>query len=207
DVELQILLRLALYDAILDLDDRRGSVVRIDDRFANLKKHKIVSFRQPPEYHRQHALRFAPAASGGPRSLPIEWTGHPTAPGGSVKSRLVASAAISALVLLGATGCTFITPQSTEIKYSASNGINIPGSVGPIEIRNAMRVVTEVGSAGDLVGAIVSTTDKAEVLAVEIDGVAESLTLRVGAGDSGSLGSNAGPLRIDDLDIKPGATV
>src|SRR5690606_23633039 len=199
DVELQILLRLALYDAILDLDDRRGSVVRIDDRFANLKKHKIVSFRQPPEYHRQHALRFAPAASGGPRSLPIEWTGHPTAPGGSVKSRLVASAAISALVLLGATGCTFITPQSTEIKYSASDGINIPDSDGPLEIRNAMIIATEDGSTGNLVAAIVNPTKQAEVLTVELEG-AEPLTVRVGAGDTLSLGANAEPLRIDDLD-------
>lgn len=124
-----------------------------------------------------------------------------------MKSRLVASAAISALVLLGATGCTFITPQSTEIQYSASDGINIPDSDGPLEVRNAMIIATEDGSAGNLIAAIVNPTDKAEVLTVEIDGVAESLTLRVGAGDTVSLGSNAEPLRIDDLGIKPGATV
>ena len=44
DIELQIFLRLALDDAILDLDDRRGPVVRIDDRLANLKKHKSCPF-------------------------------------------------------------------------------------------------------------------------------------------------------------------
>lgn len=123
-----------------------------------------------------------------------------------MKSRLVASAAISALVLLGATGCTFITPQSTEIKYSASDGINIPDSDGPLEIRNAMIIATEDGSTGNLVAAVVNSTDKAEVLTVDVEG-SDSLTIRVGAGDTVSLGANAEPLRIDDLGVKPGATV
>jgi len=123
-----------------------------------------------------------------------------------VKSRLVASAALSALVLLGATGCTFITPQSTEIKYSASDGVNIADTDGPLEIRNAMVVATEDGSTGNLVAAIVNPTDEAATLTIEIEGL-DPLTLRVGAGDSLSLGANAEPLRIDDLDTMPGATV
>ncbi|WP_460782029.1 DNA modification methylase [Microbacterium shaanxiense] len=123
-----------------------------------------------------------------------------------MKSRLVASAALSALVLLGATGCTFITPQSTEIQYSASDGVNIADSDGPLEIRNAMIIATEDGSTGNLVAAIVNSTDKAATLTVEIEGL-DPLTLRVGAGDSVSLGANAEPLRIDDLDTMPGATV
>jgi len=123
-----------------------------------------------------------------------------------VKSRLVASAALSALVLLGATGCTFITPQSTEIKYSASDGINIPDSDGPLEIRNAMIIATEDGSTGNLIAAIVNPTDKAATLTVEIEGL-DPLSVRVGAGDQMSLGANAEPLRIDDLDTMPGATV
>jgi len=123
-----------------------------------------------------------------------------------VKSRLVASAALSALVLLGATGCTFITPQSTEIQYSASDGVNIADSDGPLEIRNAMIIATEDGSTGNLVAAIVNSTDKAATLTVEIEGL-DPLTLRVGAGDTVSLGANAEPLRIDDLDTMPGATV
>ena len=123
-----------------------------------------------------------------------------------MKSRLVASAALSALVLLGATGCTFITPQSTEVKYSASDGVNIPDSDGPLDIRNALIVATEDGSTGNLVAAIVNDTDKAEVLTIEIEGL-DPLTLRVGAHDTVSLGANAEPLRIDDLDTRPGATI
>ncbi|GGD83318.1 DNA modification methylase [Microbacterium murale] len=123
-----------------------------------------------------------------------------------MKSRLVASAAISALVLLGATGCTFITPQSTEIKYSASDGVNIADSDGPLEIRNAMVIATDDGATGNLIAAIVNPTDKPATLTVEIEGL-DPLTLRVGAGDSLSLGANAEPLRIDDLDTMPGATI
>ena len=123
-----------------------------------------------------------------------------------MKSRLVASAALSALVLLGATGCTFITPQSTEIQYSASDGVNIPDSDGPLDIRNAMIIATEDGSTGNLVAAIVNTTDKAEVLTIEFEGL-DPLTVRVGAGDTVSLGADAEPLRIDDLDTIPGATI
>ncbi|MCS3844205.1 DNA modification methylase [Microbacterium sp. AK031] len=123
-----------------------------------------------------------------------------------MKSRLVASAAISALVLLGATGCTFITPQSTEIQYSASDGVNIADTDGPLEIRNAMIIATDDGSTGNLVAAILNPTDKAATLTVEIEGL-DPLTVRVGADDSISLGANAEPLRIDDLDTMPGATI
>lgn len=42
DVELQVLLRLALDDAFLDLDDGRSAMVRIDDGLANLKSIKHV---------------------------------------------------------------------------------------------------------------------------------------------------------------------
>lgn len=123
-----------------------------------------------------------------------------------MKSRLVASAALSALVLLGATGCTFITPQSTQVKYSASDGVNVEDSEGPLDIRNAMVIATEDGATGNLVAAIVNTTDKAATLTVEIEGL-DPLTVRVGAGDSISLGADAEPLRIDGLDTIPGATV
>lgn len=124
-----------------------------------------------------------------------------------MKSRLVASAAVSALVLLGTTGCTFITPQATSIDpYNVSDGVNVPESDGPLEIRNAMIIANDDGSVGNLVAAIVNPTDRGEVLTVEIEGLAP-LTVRVGAGDTLSLGANAEPLRIDGLDTMPGATI
>ena len=123
-----------------------------------------------------------------------------------MKSRLVASAAVSALVLLGATGCTFITPQSTTVEYSASDGVNVTGLEGPIDVRNAMIIATEDGSTGNFVAAVYNTSAEDATLTIEIEGF-DPLTIDIDAGDSVSLGADADPLRIDELDIEPGATV
>jgi hypothetical protein len=123
-----------------------------------------------------------------------------------VKSRLAASVALSALVLAGTTGCTFISPQATTIEYSASDGVNIPDSEGPLDVRNAFIVATEDGSTGNLIAAIVNTGDQRETLIVEVEGL-DALTVQVPAGGTVSLGADAEPLRIDGLDTMPGATV
>ncbi|MFF1538765.1 DNA modification methylase [Microbacterium sp. NPDC058269] len=123
-----------------------------------------------------------------------------------MKSRLVASAALSALVLLGATGCTFITPQSTKTEYAASDGVNVSDADGPIDVRNALVVATEDGSIGNFVAAIVNPTDEKATLTITVEGV-DPLTVTVPAGGTVSLGADEEPLRIDGLDTKPGATV
>ena len=123
-----------------------------------------------------------------------------------MKSRLVASAAISALVLLGATGCTFISPQATKIEYAASDGVNVSDADGPIDVRNVFVVATEDGSVGNLIGAIVNPTDERATLTITLPG-SDTFTITVPAGDSISLGADAEPLRIVDLDTMPGATI
>jgi hypothetical protein len=123
-----------------------------------------------------------------------------------VKLRLVASAALSALVLLGATGCTFISPQATKIEYAASDGVNVSDADGPIDVRNVFVVATEDGSVGNLIGAIVNPTDERATLTITLPG-SDTFTITVPAGDSISLGADAEPLRIVDLDTMPGATV
>jgi len=122
-----------------------------------------------------------------------------------VKSRLVASAAISALVVLGATGCTFISPQSTKIEYSPSDGVNVPDSDGPLDVRNVFIVATEDGSVGNLVAAIVNPTDTRSTLTITLPGI-DPFTVTVPAGGTVSLGADEEPLRIVGLDTKPGAT-
>jgi len=123
-----------------------------------------------------------------------------------VKSRLVASAALSAVVLLGATGCTFISPQATTIQYSASDGVNVSDADGPIDIRNAFIVATDDGSVGNLIAAFVNPTDEKATLTLSVDGI-DSFTVTVPAGETVSLGADAEPLRVVDLDTKPGATI
>ncbi|PVE94961.1 DNA modification methylase [Microbacterium sp. TPD7012] len=123
-----------------------------------------------------------------------------------MKSRLVASAALSAVVLLGATGCTFISPQATKIEYAASDGVNVSDPDAPIDVRNVFIVATEDGSVGNLIAAIVNPTDEKATLTITLEGIDE-LTVTVPAGETVSLGADEEPLRIVDLDTKPGATV
>ncbi|WP_424937373.1 MULTISPECIES: hypothetical protein [Bacteria] len=121
-----------------------------------------------------------------------------------MKSRLAASLAISAAVIVGATGCSMISPQATTIQYSASDGVNVPGN-GPVAVRNAFIVADEEGT-GNLVAGLVNETGTSATLSVEVDGVAAQ-TVRVGAGKTVSLGGADAPLRIQGADLKPGATV
>ncbi|AMG82218.1 DNA modification methylase [Microbacterium sp. HSID17254] len=123
-----------------------------------------------------------------------------------MKSRLVASAAISALVLLGATGCTFITPQSTKIEYAASDGVNVSDEDGPIAVRNALIIANEDGTAGNFVGAVVNPTQDRATLTVSLEG-GEPFMITVPAGGSVSLGADQEPVEIVGLDTMPGATV
>ncbi|AKV86217.1 DNA modification methylase [Microbacterium sp. CFBP9023] len=124
-----------------------------------------------------------------------------------MKSRLVASAAISALVLLGATGCTFISPQATTIEYSASDGVNVSDSDGPIDVRNAFIVANEDGSVGNFIGAVVNPTADKATLTMTVSGSDEPFTVSVPAGKTVSFGADEEPLRIDGLDTMPGATI
>ncbi len=68
-----------------------------------------------------------------------------------MKSRLVASAALSALVLLGATGCTFITPQSTKTEYAASDGVTSPTPTARSMCATPLVIATDDGSVGNFI--------------------------------------------------------
>lgn len=123
-----------------------------------------------------------------------------------MKSRLAASIALSALVVVGTAGCAAITPQATTIEYSASDGANVPKS-GPIEVRNAFLVADEKGDLGNLVAGLVNTTSDAQTIHISIgDGPDQSV--RVPGGKVVSLGGDdADPLRFEGLDAKAGTTV
>jgi hypothetical protein len=126
-----------------------------------------------------------------------------------VKSRLIASAALGAAVLLATTGCAFITEQATTIQYSASDGVNIP-STGPLKVRNALVVSEEEGGPGSLIAAIVNETSESHTLNLEIgDGAdAQKATVRVPANSSVSLGDgDTAPLTIDAVPVAPGANL
>lgn len=126
-------------------------------------------------------------------------------PAASIAPRLLASIALTAVALLGTTGCTFITEQATEIPYSPSDGVNVSNDAGPVKVRNAMIVATEDGATGNLVAGLVNDTAKDETITISLEGH-DPFEVDVPAGERVSLGADEDPLRIDDLNVRPGAT-
>lgn len=126
-----------------------------------------------------------------------------------MKSRLIASVALSAAVLLGATGCALVSTQATTMPYSAGDGVNIPDS-GPILVRNALIVTDEAGESPALVAALVNQSADPETLTIEIGegSSAQSFTVEVPAGDQMSLGDaseDTPPLELGEVDALPGS--
>jgi hypothetical protein len=132
-------------------------------------------------------------------------------PGGSVKTRLFASLAVGAAVVLGTTGCNLIAPQATTIEYSASDGVNVPES-GPLQVRNALIVADDEGTAGNLVAAIVNDTAETQTLRLEVGEGSDVIraSVNVPAGRTLSLGDLANdvePLPLEGFEGAPGSTV
>ena len=125
-----------------------------------------------------------------------------------MKSRLIASLALGALVVLGTTGCAMPSTQATSIQYSASDGVNVPDS-GPLQVRNVLIVSDEEGVDGVLVAAIVNATSETHTLTIEYgEGSKTTETIRVPANSTVSLGTEeTEPLPLKGIDTKPGANL
>ncbi len=125
-----------------------------------------------------------------------------------MKSRLIASLALGALVVLGTSGCAMLSTQATSIQYSASDGVNIPDS-GPLQVRNVLIVSDEEGVDGVLVAAIVNATSESQTLTIEYgEGSKTTETIRVPANTTVSLGTEeTDPLPLEGIDTKPGANL
>jgi hypothetical protein len=133
--------------------------------------------------------------------------GRSAAAPGTRNRRLIASLAVGTALVLTATGCSMISPQATTIAYSAAEGTNVYDS-GPLEVRNALIVANEDGSEGNFVAAIVNRTDDSHTLTIEIGEDGASLTVRVPANTTVSLGSDEDePLLIEELDALPGTDI
>ena len=124
----------------------------------------------------------------------------------SLAPRLIATVAVGTAVLLGTAGCSLAATQATEIQYSPSDGVNVPDS-GPVQVRNALIVANEEGDEGNLLAALINTTDESQELVMEYgDDVSE--TIRLGANETLSLGADGeDPLELEDFDALPGTTI
>lgn len=122
-------------------------------------------------------------------------------------SRVMASVALGAVLLLGTTGCAMLSTQATTLPYSPADGVNIPDS-GPLLIRNALLVTDEKGEDANFLAAIINPTDESQTLKLEFgeeDPISQ--TVRVPANTTVSLGVTDDALLIEGLDAQAGSDV
>ena len=124
-------------------------------------------------------------------------------------SRLVASIAVGAAVVLGTGGCAMLAPQATTIQYSAAEGVNVYAD-GPLQVRNAFIVANADGTEGNFVAAIVNETDESQTLRLTLGEGSDTIvkTVRVAAGETVSFGSEeTGPLPVEGVLMLPGSDI
>lgn len=124
-------------------------------------------------------------------------------------SRLVASVAIGAAIVLGTGGCAMLAPQATTIQYSAAEGVNVYAD-GPLQVRNALIVANTEGTKGNFVAAIVNETDESQTLRLTLGEGSDTIvkTVRVPARTTVSFGSDeTPPLPVEGAIMLPGSDI
>ena len=124
-----------------------------------------------------------------------------------MKSRLVASAVISAALILGTTGCTLLATGGTTIAYQPADGV--AGSVGDVKILNAIGL-SDNGEDVSLLMTVLNTSAEDIDLIVQYtdsSGAKVNLTLAVPAKTSVSVGTGAPDLVLRDAGVVVGSSV
>lgn len=122
-----------------------------------------------------------------------------------MRARLAASAVVVALLLVGTTGCTFMTPQATTQGYDASDGIGT--TLGDLRINNALLVSAD-GQAANLIVSIHNPTAVRVKVSVQYengDGTKVDESIFVKPESTKSLGTTAeGPLQFNGIGTPAG---
>ncbi len=107
----------------------------------------------------------------------------------SVFARAAASVILAGALLVGTTGCVFITPTATLEEYDPSDGVG--ATLGDIAVRNVVGISNEDGTAISIMVAIVNTgTQGTKVnFQFEADGEKTTESRYVGANTTESFGT------------------
>jgi hypothetical protein len=103
--------------------------------------------------------------------------------------RVAASVAIAGLIVLGASGCEFISPQDTTQINQVADGMN--QTVGPVDIRNAM-LFTANGTEANLVTSLVNTGSSPQTLSMQYTSTSGPTTTQVTVPANGLLNVRPG---------------
>jgi len=77
----------------------------------------------------------------------------------------VASAILATALVIGTTGCTFISQQATLIQYSPSDGID--ANLGDVKLRNVIALMSDDGLSASLLITIINDGDMTAVVRIQ----------------------------------------
>lgn len=106
-----------------------------------------------------------------------------------MKTRLVASVALAAALLVGTTGCTLLAVQGTQVQYQPSDGT--AATLGDIKVRNIIGL-SDNGDDVSLLMTIINQGDKSASVNFQYDdanGEKVTITIEVPANSSVNVGS------------------
>jgi hypothetical protein len=112
-----------------------------------------------------------------------------------VKSRLAASIALAAALMLATTGCTLSAEIATQKDYDPSDGVG--AEIGELAVRNAL-LIGDTGDALNLVMTVVSAAEVDRLLTVQwlTDGERVSEDIVVTSGDRTRIGGPTDEVQI-----------
>jgi hypothetical protein len=119
-----------------------------------------------------------------------------------VKARLIASVALAATVVFGATGCNLVAPQATTKQYDPSDGVGV--NLGDLRLRNLI-VVTEDGTDGNLIFTAVNN-GSSHSLSIQF-GEDDTTVTTVVDGNTSTVfgGEDTDPIALEGIDTVPGS--
>ena len=119
--------------------------------------------------------------------------------------RVAASVAIAGLIVLGASGCEFITPQDTTRISQVADGMN--ATVGPVDIRDALMFTTS-GTEASLVTSLVNSASSPQTVSMQYTTTSGPTTQEVTVPANGLLAVRPGGeqvVTLSNISAKPGS--
>ncbi len=120
--------------------------------------------------------------------------------------RLATASAIAAALLVGTTGCSFVSPVATQRAYQPADGINI--NLGDIKVRNLRVFQIRNEHQGVIVGSFVNTgtaDSGATLVWQDANGVERRVRIAVPAGQKVDVGYNGGDAIEETINpLEPG---
>jgi len=119
--------------------------------------------------------------------------------------RVAASVALAGLIVLGASGCEFISPQDTTQINQVSDGMD--ANLGRVDVRNAL-MFTANGTEASLVTTLINTGSSSETVSMQYTSSTGPTTQQVSVPANGSITIRPGgqtSVTLSGVDAKPGS--